>query len=131
MDYIKKHNLEDNVFVYNYTNKIFNFYKNSKCFILSSLWEDPGFVLIEACYMNVPIISSNCKNGPEEILDYGKNGILFKSNDKKSLLKAFQNFDQMSQNEIKKSKYKAKIKCKEFTVFNHFKKINKLLKAYS
>lgn len=130
LDYIKKNNLGDAVFVYNHTNKIFNFYKNSKCFILTSLWEDPGFVLIEACYMNVPIISSNCKNGPEEILDYGRNGILFKSNDKKSLLEAFQNFEQMSQNEIKKFKYKAKIKCKEFTVFNHFRKINKLLKSY-
>ena len=122
LDYIRKNSLDDVVFVYNFTDKIFKFYKNSKCFILPSLWEDPGFVLIEACYMNVPIISSNCKNGPEEIMDFGRNGILFKSNDEKSLFEAFQKFEQMSQNEIKKSKYKAKIKCKEFTVFNHFKK---------
>ena len=130
LDYIRKNSLDDVVFVYNFTDKIFKFYKNSKCFILPSLWEDPGFVLIEACYMNVPIISSNCKNGPEEIMDFGRNGILFKSNDEKSLFEAFQKFEQMSQNEIKKSKYKAKIKCKEFTVFNHFKKMDELLKAY-
>ena len=39
--------------------------KNAKGFILSSLWEDPGFVLIEAM-CNLFIISSDCKNGPVE-----------------------------------------------------------------
>ena len=46
------------------------------------------FCLSESAYMNVPIISSDCDNGPKEILDYGKNGILFRSNDKASLLDA-------------------------------------------
>ena len=34
--------------------------KNSKAFILS-LWEDPGFVIIEAALCNLIVISSDCK----------------------------------------------------------------------
>ena len=45
------------------------------------------FVLVEACYMGLPIISSDCKNGPEEILENGKNGILFENNKKTSFIK--------------------------------------------
>ena len=42
---------------------------NCKCFLLTSLWEDPGFVLVEAGIANATVISSNCPNGPEEILE--------------------------------------------------------------
>ena len=47
--------------------------------------------MVESAYMNIPIISSDCDNGPKEILAHGKNGILFKSNDKVSLLNALLN----------------------------------------
>ena len=40
----------------------------SNALILSSLWEDPGFVMIEAALCNSYIISSDCKNGPREFL---------------------------------------------------------------
>ena len=66
------------------------------------MWEDPGFVLVESAYMNVPIISSDCDNGPKEILAYGKNGILFKSNNKASLLDAFIKFENMDKKVINK-----------------------------
>jgi len=128
--YIKKNNLENSIFVYNFTYEIFSIYRNSKCFVLSSLWEDPGFVLVEACYMNVPIISSNCKNGPQEIMQFGKNGLLFKSNDRNSLFEAFLKFENMPKQEINKLKYNAKLKSKEFTIFNHFKNISYLLEMY-
>ena len=55
-------------------------------FILTSLWEDPGFVLVEAAYNNLFIISSDCKNGPKEILDNGKRGLLFNNKKKMPLL---------------------------------------------
>ena len=77
--------------------------------------------------MNTPIISSNCKNGPEEILDYGKNGLLFKSNDKKSLLEALERFDDLSKTDLKRFKINAKKKSKEFTMFNHYKNLKDVL----
>ena len=36
----------------------------------------------------------------------------------------------MTKQEISKLRYNAKLKSKEFTVFNHFKKINHLLEIY-
>ena len=50
--------------------------------------------------MNTPIISSDCENGPKEILGFGKNGILFKSNNKASLLDALLRFEKMDKKEI-------------------------------
>ena len=54
--------------------------KNSKCFILPSLWEEVGFVMVEASFCNNFIISSDCKNGPEEFLENGSAGLIFKNN---------------------------------------------------
>ena len=71
--FIEKKNLRGRVFMVGFKNNVFKYFEKSKCFVLSSLWEDPGFVLVESAYMNVPIISSDCDNGPKEILAYGKN----------------------------------------------------------
>ena len=60
-------------------------YENANTFILSSLWEDPGFVLVEAAYSNLFIISSNCKNGQEKFI-MEMEFLLF-NNNKRSLSK--------------------------------------------
>jgi len=130
LNYIKNNNLQKTVLMFNFTENIFNYYKNSKCFILSSLWEDPGFVIVEAIYMNIPIISSNCKNGPEEILDYGDSGILFENNNKESLLKAFEKFENLTKEETLKFRINAKLKSRQFTLFNHYNRINNLFQSY-
>ena len=54
-------------------------------FILSSLWEEVGFVIVEAALCNSFVVSSNCPNGPREFLDNGKRGILFESNTESAL----------------------------------------------
>ena len=48
---IKKFNLENRIHLIGYKNNIFNYMKNCQGFILSSLWEDPGFVLIEQVFL--------------------------------------------------------------------------------
>ena len=98
----------------------------SKCFILSSLWEDPGFVLIEAGFCNKFVISSNCKNGPTEILNNVENGILYISNDKDSLIQSLNKFEKMDEKEKYQKKLNLKKKTKEFTLFSHYKKISTL-----
>ena len=52
--------------------------RKSKGFILSSLWEEIGFVIVEAAMSNTAVISSDCKNGPKEFLTYGKGGFLYR-----------------------------------------------------
>ena len=75
-----------------YTEYIYEYMRKSDAFVLSSLWEDPGHVIVEAAFNNSFVISSNCKNGPSEFLEYGKAGILFENNKNNSLFGALGNF---------------------------------------
>ena len=61
---IEKKNLYKNIKLGGYTDNIYKHLLKSKAFILSSLWENPGFVIIESALCNSMVISSNCKNGP-------------------------------------------------------------------
>ena len=40
------------------------------------MYEGFGNVLIDAINYDLPIITTNCKSGPNEIIDYGKGGFL-------------------------------------------------------
>ena len=124
-NYIIKHNLEKNIFLINYVDNIFPLIKDAEAFILSSLWEDPGFVIIEAAFCRKIVFSSNCLTGPREIIKNDHNGFLFESNNIKSFL---QNFDKL----IKKKKDKQILLnnlkyIKRFTLFNHYRALKKLL----
>lgn len=52
------------------------YYLKSKLFILNSIYEGFGNVLIDAINYDLPIITTNCKSGPNEIIDYGKGGFI-------------------------------------------------------
>ena len=118
--------LTQKIFLIGYKNNVFNYLKNSKMFISTSLWEDPGFVLLEAGYCNKTVLSSNCPNGPVEILENGKNGFLFKSNSQKDFIEKFEEVMNCSDLIINKKKILLKKKCKEFTLLNHFKRLKKI-----
>ena len=117
---IEKSNLSKNIFLLNYTNNIYFYMKNSKAFILSSLWEEVGFVIVESAICNTFVISSNCKNGPKEFLMEGKAGILFENNEKNELLKKLKEFKKLKKSEIFKKKVLAKKNSMKFTMFRHF-----------
>ncbi len=124
--FINKNQMQNKVFLIGFKKNVFKYLKNSKCFILSSLWEDPGFVLIEAAYMNIPIISSDCENGPLEIL-YNGNGLLFKSNDKKSLKESLIKFEELKKVNIFRSKVNCKKIANKFSYFKHYKTFSSTL----
>ena len=105
----------------------YKYLKKAECFVLSSLWEDPGFVLLEASYLNIPILSSNCPNGPTEILQDGLGGFLFNSNNKENFIKEFDKFFKSSEQDLKKKIIKSKIYSKKFTKFHHYLQIKKIL----
>jgi glycosyltransferase involved in cell wall biosynthesis len=90
---VKRYKLESVVFFLGYLDNPYFFLKNCDCFIQTSLWEDPGHALIEAAFFNKILISSNCPNGPSEILKNGFAGILFENNDLNSLISVLDNFE--------------------------------------
>ena len=123
---IKEKDMEKKVFLIGRVNNVFNYIKNSEIFILSSLWEDPGFVLAEAGLGNLFVISSDCPNGPKEILDYGKNGLLFKNNQKNDLANSINKYISLTENEKFSMKSKLKKNISKYSIFKHnqiFKRI--------
>ena len=118
-------NIENRVHLLGYQENAFKFLLKSKCFILSSLWEDPGFVLVEAALSNSNIISSDCPNGPKEIIQ--NNGYLFKNNDVDDLTIKFEKFLKESENDSYKNKIELKKRIRIFTQYNHYKNLNKLI----
>ena len=82
---ILNNNLSNNVFLFDYTDNIYFYMRNSCAFILSSLWEEVGFVIVEAALCNSFIISSNCENGPKEFLMNNNSGLLYENNKESEL----------------------------------------------
>ena len=124
---IKEKKLDNKIKLLGYKKNIFKYFSRSKYFLLSSLWEDPGFVLVEAGFSNITIISSNCPNGPEEILEYGKGGFIFKNNNKESLIHVLNKALLETESKLKEKKIICKKSIKKFSLFNHYKFIEKNL----
>ena len=101
--------------------------RNSKFFILTSLWEDPGFVLLEAAICRTLVVSSDCDSGPNELIKDKINGIQFLSNDHNSCVEQIRH--ALKENSTKKKQLILNnlSVCKKFTIFNHYKKFAKIL----
>ncbi len=52
------------------------FYNTADVFVLPSIWEGFGIVLLEAFRARIAVIASNIE-GPSELIDHKKNGLLF------------------------------------------------------
>ena len=85
---IKKKNFSEEIEIINRTENVYKYMLNAEAFILSSLWEEMGFVIVEASLCNCFIISSNCPNGPSEFLDQGKSGYLYENNVSKKIIRS-------------------------------------------
>ena len=83
--------------------------RKSKIFVLSSVYEGLGNVLIDAVNYNIPCVSTNCPSGPSEILLDGKGGYLVKPKSHimlaKKLILCNQNYEQsLEKNKLAKKK---------------------------
>ena len=93
--------------VLGFKKNVYKYIAISDCLICSSLWEDPGFVIIEAGILNKIIISSDCPNGPRELLK-NNNGYLFENNNQLSLIKEFDKYKNNSL-KINQSKVQSRV----------------------
>lgn len=117
-NYIEKNKLKENIFLIGHIENIFPLMKDAEAFILSSLWEDPGFVIVEAAFCRTVVFSSNCITGPKEIIKNNYNGFLFESNNIESFLDCFEILLKKKNNSevlLNNLRY-----TKNFTLFNHY-----------
>ena len=119
--------LEKNVFLEGYKKNIFNYLHNCECYISSSLYEDPGFTLIESGFLNKSVIAADSNTGPSEILNNSKNGFLFKNNDMISLVNQYLQFKKLNMKDVMSKKINLKKFSKKFSIFEHFKNLEKIL----
>jgi len=124
-DLINKLNLEDRVHLIGRVSNVYDYMQNSDIFVLSSLWEELGFVIVEAAFKNLFVISSNCPNGPKDFIEENNCGILFQSNKPDSLKEALINF--IKSKDILNKKINAKKKSHNYSKFRHHLKLLKVL----
>ncbi len=117
-NFIKANNLQDRVKIVINPRNVYQFYQNADLFILTSLYEGFGNVIVEAGSFKIPIISTSCKSGPKEILGNGLYGDLVKVNDVQKLSKLIiKNLLNPSQKKIAQM-YKS---LKRFKIDSHIK----------
>ena len=117
-------NLNDRIFLLGHVDNPFYFMKKASIFILASLWEEVGFVIVEAALSNLLIVSSDCPNGPKEFLGNGSGGFLFKTNIKNSLNKIL---NDLNYNQLSDKRILAKKNALKYTRFRHHLEFKKLL----
>lgn len=90
LDLVKELRLEDKVILTGFITNPYPLIKNAKLLILTSEYEGFGVVLAEALALKKPIISTNCKSGPNEILTGENKKYLVKVNDIDDISKKLQ-----------------------------------------
>jgi len=103
--------------------------KKAKIFVLSSVYEGLGNVLLDAINYDVPCVSTNCPSGPSEILLNGQGGYLVEPRSPKKLA----NKIEYGLNNYKKSLIKnqfAKKKLSRFLIRENSIKYYEYLKSF-
>lgn len=68
---VRELGLEQDVALPGFVENPYKYMKKAGVFVLSSQWEGLPTVLIEALALGTPVISTDCKSGPAEILERG------------------------------------------------------------
>ena len=82
---IREKNLERNIIIHGPSKNPYKYIANSNGILLSSRWEGLPTVLVEAAYLDRPIIAFDCRYGPKELTENGKSGYLVNFLDTNSL----------------------------------------------
>ena len=124
---IKDLGIDKNVTLEGYQKNIYKYLNNPLCYFSASLWEGPDLAMLDAAFLNVPIICSDCKSGRKEFIENNKRGYIFKTNDMNSLISAFELFFRDNDLVIKKKLLEAKKEVKNFTQFRFYLNLKKIL----
>ena len=127
-EYIKVNRLNENIYLKGFCLNPFKFISKSFLYISSSKWEEPGHSILEAGYLNLPIITSDCPNGPKELYIHKKNAFVFKNNTLEDLYLKIKEFEKTNTSELYSIKLEMKKLTKKFTNIKFNKQLNEIIK---
>lgn len=81
----KELNINDRVHFFGFVDNPYKYMRAADVFVLSSLWEGFGNVVVEALACGIPIVSTDCPYGPGEILQDGNWGTLIQTEDSRAI----------------------------------------------
>lgn len=87
-DLVEQMRLSRHIVFLGFQKNPYQYMKHASVFVLSSLQEGFGNVIVEAMACGTPVISTNCPTGPGEIIENMKNGILVPVKDAEALAEA-------------------------------------------
>jgi glycosyltransferase involved in cell wall biosynthesis len=100
---VKRLKLETSVILAGWQENVIPYLQNAVSLVHASRYEGWPNVLVEAMACGCPVISTDCKTGPAEILDNGKYGILVPVDDIEALSNAM---TEIAENHEKRHYYK-------------------------
>lgn len=119
-------NLNKSVKLLGFRKNPYKYLSKSNCFILSSSREGFPNVLIEALACGLPVISSDCKSGPREILNSEEFGLLYPVGEIETLVKKMKYFLYEAK-DIENIKNKSIERVKEFDTKKIIKKFSEVI----
>lgn len=124
--YIEKYKLK-NCFLLGYKKNPYKYLAKSSLYISTSRWEEPGHTLLEAGYLNIPILSSNCPNGPDEIIQNKINGFKYKLGNMDDFISKLKLYKETSIKEKKRLSLNMKKKVLNYTQLRFYNNFSKIL----
>lgn len=107
--------------------EIYRHYEKSDCFILPSLWEPWGVVLVEAAASGLPIICTNKCGARLEVVK--ENGLVVKPNSAYELAKAMLAIENMTEQERVAMGAKGKLLAEKYSCSEWCNRVIKICKA--
>ena len=120
-------NIANKVKLIDYQSNIYKYLKNSNYYISTSVWEGSSLAMIDAAFIGIPILCSDCPTGRKEFIGKNERGFLYKQNDSNDFLNSFENMYSSSSVDIKNKIIHAKKRSKRFTPFKSYLKLNEIL----
>ena len=127
-DLIKKLDIENKVKLINYEPNIYRYLDKSNFYVSTSIWEGSSLAMIDAAFIGIPILCSDCPSGRKEFIGNDEKGFLYKQGDDADFLKKFSIMYSKKPDNLKHILFNAKKETKKFTIFRNFLSFKELFK---
>jgi len=124
---VKELGILEKVKLIDYEINIYKYLKKSNFYISTSVWEGSSLAMVDAAYIGIPILCSDCPSGRKEFIGKNERGFLYKKNDSENFLNSFSDMYSYNPNDTRKLLLSAKKQTKKFTLFQSFLNLSKIL----